>query len=198
MMLVEQTTVPLEALPLGALRDHLRLGSGFADDALQEGVLEECVRAAMAAVEARTGKALLARVWRWSVTAWRDLGRQVLPVAPVSAVTRFAIRDMNGIETEVAGERWRLEPDLHRPTIMATGLVLPTIPVGGAAEITFAGGFGPVWTDVPADLRQAMTMLAAHYYEHRHEVASAGGLPLGVAGMLERYRNVRLFGGGGR
>jgi uncharacterized phiE125 gp8 family phage protein len=198
MMLVEQTSVPGEVLPLGALRDHLRLGSGFADDALQDGVLEECLRAAMAAVEARTGKALLARVWRWSVTAWRDLGRQVLPVAPVTAVTGFAIRDMNGVETEVAGGRWRLEPDLHRPAIVAAGLVLPTIPVGGAAEIIFEGGFGPAWADVPADLRQAVMLLAAHYYEHRHEVASAGGLPQGVATMIERYRTIRLFGGGGR
>jgi uncharacterized phiE125 gp8 family phage protein len=198
MMLVEQTSVPVEALPLGALRDHLRLGSGFADDALQDGVIEECLRAAMAAVEARTGKALMARVWRWSVTAWRDLGRQVLPVAPVSAVTGFAIRDMNGVAAEVEAGRWRLEPDLHRPTVVAMGLVLPTIPVGGAAEITFAGGFGPEWTDLPADLRQAVMLLAAHYYEHRHEVAMAGGLPQGVAAMIERYRNVRLFGGGGR
>ena len=198
MMLVEQTSVPVEALPLGALRDHLRLGSGFADDALQDGVLEECLRAAMAAVEARTGKALLARVWKWSVTAWRDLGRQVLPVAPVSAVTGFAIRDMNGVETPVAAERWRLEPDLHRPTLVSTGLVLPTIPVAGAAEITFAGGFGPDWADVPADLRQAVMLLAAHYYEHRHEVGTGGGLPQGVAALVERYRTIRLFGGGGR
>lgn len=198
MMLVEQTSVPAEALPLGALRDHLRLGSGFADDALQDGVLEDCLRAAMAAVEARTGKALLARVWRWTVTAWRDLGRLVLPVAPVGAVTGFAIRDMNGVETPVAAERWRLEPDLHRPTLVSTGLVLPTIPVGGAAQITFAGGFGPEWTDVPADLRQAVLLLAAHYYEHRHEAAVAGGLPQGVAALIERYRTVRLFGGAGR
>jgi uncharacterized phiE125 gp8 family phage protein len=198
MMLVEQTSVPVEALPLGALRDHLRLGSGFADDALQDGLLEEVFRAAMAAVEGRTGKALVARIWRWSVTAWRDLGRQVLPVAPVSAVTGFAIRDMNGLVTAVETGRWRLEPDLHRPTLVATGLVFPTIPVGGAAEITFEGGFGPVWTDVPADLRQAVLLLAAHYYEHRHEVAGAGGLPQGVSTLIERYRTIRLFGGGGR
>jgi uncharacterized phiE125 gp8 family phage protein len=198
MMLVEQTAVPSSALPIQALREHLRLGTGFADDALQDGVLEECLRGAMAAVEARTGKALIARAWRWTVTAWRDLARQVLPVAPVSAVTAFAIRDMNGVVTPVAAERWRLEPDLHRPTLVSTGLVLPTIPVAGAAEITFTAGFAPAWSGVPADLQQAVMLLAAHYYEHRHEVASGGGLPQGVAALVERYRTVRLFGGGGR
>jgi uncharacterized phiE125 gp8 family phage protein len=198
MMLVEQTTVPVEALPVQTLKDHLRLGTGFADDGVQDEVLEACLRAALGAVEARTGKVLLSRVWRWSVTAWRDLGRLVLPVAPVSAVTEFAIRDRTGAETPVQAQRWRLEPDLHRPAVVATGLVLPSIPVGGAAELVFEGGFGPAWTDVPADLRQAVILLAAHYYEHRHEVASGGGIPGGVAALIERYRNIRLFGGLGR
>ena len=195
MMLTEQTTVPAAALPVQAFRDHLRLGTGFADDDLQDAVLESCLRAALGAIEGRTGKAILARTFRWSVTAWRDLGRQVLPVGPVGAVTGFAIRDRNGTETEVAAERYRLERDLHRPALVAGGLVLPTIPVGGSAEVTFEGGFGPGWTDVPADLGQAVMMLAAHYYEHRHDMAASDGMPGGIAALIERYRNVRLFGG---
>jgi uncharacterized phiE125 gp8 family phage protein len=198
MMLVEETAVPALALPIGALRDHLRLGTGFADDGLQDGVLEECLRAAIAAIEGRTGKVLLARNWRWSVTAWRDLARQVLPVAPVSEITFFAIRDRTGVETPVPSERWWLEADMHRPALVATGLMLPTIPVGGSAEIGFTAGFAADWAGVPPDLRQAALLLAAHYYEHRHEVASGGGIPQGVAAMVERYRQVRLFGGFGR
>ena len=197
MMLVEETVVPAAALPVAVLRDHLRLGTGFADDGLQDGVLEDCLRAAITAIEGRTGKALLTRVWRWSVSAWRDLGRQVLPVAPVSAVTGFAIRDRNGVETPVPAG-WRLAADLHRPAVVATGLVLPTIPVGGSAEFVFEGGFAAEWSGVPADLRQAVLLLAAHYYEHRLSVVEGGGLPAGVASMIERYRNVRLFGGFGR
>ncbi len=195
MMLTEQTTVPAAALPVQPLRDHLRLGTGFADDDLQDAVLESCLRGALGAIEGRTGKTLLSRSFGWSVTAWRDLGRQVLPVAPVTAVTGFAIRDRTGVEAEVAIERYRLERDLHRPALVASGLVLPTIPVSGSAEIAFDGGFGPAWTDVPADLGQAVLRLAAHYYEHRHDMAVSDGLPGGVAALIERYRNVRLFGG---
>ncbi len=61
MMLVEQTTVPGAALPVAEFKDHLRLGTGFADDGVQDGVLEAYLRAAMAAIEARTGKILLTR-----------------------------------------------------------------------------------------------------------------------------------------
>ena len=40
MMLVEETTVPLSALPVATFKDHMRMGSGFSDDGVQDGVLE--------------------------------------------------------------------------------------------------------------------------------------------------------------
>jgi len=42
-------------------------------------------------------------------------------------------------------------------------------------------------------------LLAAHYYEHRTETALGEGcMPFGVASLIERYRKVRLLGGGAR
>ncbi len=61
MMLVEQTSVPVAALPVAEFKDHLRLGTGFADDGVQDSVLESYLRASMAAIEARTGKVLITR-----------------------------------------------------------------------------------------------------------------------------------------
>ena len=52
MMLIEETTVPVAALPVAQLKDHMRLGSGFSDDGLQDTVLETYLRAAIAAIEA--------------------------------------------------------------------------------------------------------------------------------------------------
>ena len=50
-----------------------------------------------------------------------------------------------------------------------------------------------------ADLAQAVMLLAAHYYEYRDETALAEGcMPFGVASLIERYRIVRLYGGGAR
>ncbi len=43
------------------LREHLRLGTGFGEDGLQDPVLAGFLRAALAAIEGRTGKALIAR-----------------------------------------------------------------------------------------------------------------------------------------
>ena len=196
MMLVELTTVPPEALPVAAFKDHLRLGSGFADDGLQDSVLEGFLRAAIAAIEARTGKVLVSRSFSWTLNAWRDTAGQPLPLAPVTGITALVLVDGQGDETSVPVGTWRLEPDQQRPHLLPRGATLPRIPSGGSVRIEMQAGFGGVWADLPADLRQAVMMLASHFYEYRHETALNGGtMPFGVTALIERYRTVRMFMG---
>ncbi|MEZ5797291.1 MAG: hypothetical protein R3D63_07375 [Paracoccaceae bacterium] len=199
MMLTEVTAVPGAALPVEALKDHLRLGAGFALPAGQDALLEGYLRAALAAIEGRIAKALIARPFLWSVEDWHDAGEIALPLAPVSAIASVTLVDAAGgaVVLPVAG--WRLVSDLHRPRLTATGGVLPPVPSGGRSEIAFTAGFGPDWADVPADLQQAVLLLATEYFEHRHDDGASGpGLPFGVVTLIERWRQVRILGGGGR
>ncbi len=197
MMLVEETTVPASALPVAEFKDHLRLGSGFSDDGIQDAVLESYLRASMAAIEARTGKILIERTFSWTLTAWRDARRQPLPVAPVSAITAVTLLDMQGQETVVDADTWQLVPDMQRPSLLPAGSFLPQISAGGSVRISMMAGFGPAWRDLPADLAQAVLLLGAHFYEVRHEAAQASAsMPMGVTALIERYRTVRLFMGG--
>lgn len=197
MMLVEETTVPTAALPVAQFKDHMRLGSGFADDDLQDGLLESHLRAAIAAIEARTGKILIARNFMWTLSAWRDAYRQPLPVAPVAAISGVTLIDRLGVETAVAGLAWTLEVDTHRPRLVGLGGMLPTIPHDGSARIGMLAGYGSEWSDLPKDLAQAALLLAAHFYEFRHATGGSGGeIPFGVSALVAPYRNVRLFGGG--
>ncbi len=199
MMLVEQTTVPSTALPVAEFKDHLRLGTGFADDGVQDSVLESYLRASMAAIEARTGKVLIARDYSWTLTGWRELGRQALPVAPVTTVAEVKVIDRHGAETVIDADRYRLEQDAQRPRIVSTGMHLPMIPVHGSAEVQFTAGFGPDWQALPADLGQAVFLLAAHYYENRAAmIAGETPMPFGVSLLIDRYRSVRLFGEGAK
>ena len=198
MMLVEQTTVPSEALPVSEFKDHLRLGTGFADDGVQDNVLESYLRASMAAIEARTGKVLITRSYGWTLTGWRELSRQALPVAPVAAITEIKIIDRQGAETVVAPTAYRLEPDSQRPRIVATTAYLPQIPSHGSVEVKFDAGYGASWAELPPDLGQAVFLLAAHYYENRSAMVSGERpMPFGVSLLIDRYRTVRLFGGEG-
>ncbi len=197
MMLIEETAVQPAALPLVEFKAHLRLGTGFSDGDIQDPVLESFLRAAMAAIEARTGKVLLERTFSWTFTEWRDPGGQALPVAPVTGIASFVMRNRADEQETIAEGHYQLEQDMHRPVLRPIGNVLPQIPSGGTAEISFAAGYGASWDDLPADLGQAVLLLAAHYYEYRHETALGEGcMPFGVSSLIERYRTVRLFAGG--
>lgn len=197
MMLIELTTVPAAALPVQALKDHLRLGTGFGDEALQDALLESHLRAAIAAIEGRIGKALLARSFKLVLEDWRDATGQALPVAPVGAVASVTLIDVQGEATVVDASRYRLAPDPHRPKLVAVGMLLPAVPAEGRAEVVFEAGFGATWGDVPADLAQAALLLAAEFHERRHDASGRdGGLPFSVQALIERWRIVRVLGGG--
>ena len=196
-MLTEQTTVSGAALPLQALKDHLRLGSGFADDGMQDALIESHLRAAMAAIEARIGKVLLARRFLLTLQDWRAAGEQPIPVAPVSALVMVTLRDALGVPTVVAPARYRLVADTHRPKLAAVRMLLPSVPSDGQIEIVFDAGFGAVWGAVPPDLAQAVLLLAAEFYERRLEISGRSfGLPVTVQGLIEKWRTVRVLGGG--
>ncbi len=195
MHLKETSFVPASALPLGPFREHLRLASGFADTVTEEPLLEQFLRAAIASVEARTGRALFARGFELRVSAWRREFAQRLPLAPVVAITAVTLVDCAGAPRLVAPDQYYLDDDAMRPHLRARGVILPGIPTGGRAEVAFEAGFGPVWPDIPADLRQAVLLLAAQYYERR----DAGGdmdMTFGVRALLERWRDVRMGVGG--
>lgn len=199
MMLVEQTTVPSAALPVAEFKDHLRLGTGFADDGVQDSVLESYLRASMAAIEARTGKILITRSYNWTLTCWRELATQALPIAPVVVITEVKVIDELGVETVIAPNTYQLVPDSQRPHIRATTSALPTIPTYGSVEISFDAGYGASWAELPPDLGQSVFLLAAHYYENRSAmVAGEQPMPFGVSLLIDRYRTVRLFGEGAK
>lgn len=200
MMLVELTAPALEALPVAGLRAQLRLGSGFdmAEDAAETAALAGFLRAAIATIEARTGKVLLARQFRLRLDDWRDPAGQPLPLAPVTSVDRVEIYDGSGEMVVVDAAQWRLLPDAQRPVVVPRGSAwLPTVPQDGFVAITFSAGFGLSWDTVPADLAQAVLMVAARYYEDRTFEGSQSALPFGVSALIERWRSVRVLGGRG-
>ncbi len=197
MILTEETSVPDAALPVEPFKAHLRLGTGFGEDSLQDEVLRGFLRAAIAAIEGRTGKVLIERRFALTFDEWRSRTGLVLPVAPVSTIELVELRDAHGLSHEVATELYRLAPDAQRPVLRPVGALLPQIVQGGGASVVFSAGMSPDWEGLPADLVQAVLMLAAHYYEHRSDTGLGEGcMPFGVSSLIQRYRPVRIGMGG--
>jgi uncharacterized phiE125 gp8 family phage protein len=196
MMLIEETAIADAALPVDQFKAHLRLGTGFTEDSVQDEVLKGFLRAAIAAIEARTGKVLIERDFSWSLNGWREAAGEVLPVAPIMVIRAVTVTNAAGVDSPVDSGRFRLTADSQRPRLRPVGAALPAIPTGGSVKIAFAAGMAADWGGLPADLGQAVLLLAAHYYEYRDETAlGAGCMPFGVTSLIQRYRVIR-FGAG--
>lgn len=193
MDLSQTSPIPDASLPLAAFRDHLRLSSGFTDGTTQDALLDQYLRSAIATVEGRTGRALLTRDFTLKLARWRFDCGQVLPIAPVSAVASVTLLGRTGAPLLVDPARYTLQADGPRPRLVPTGSILPPIPTGGQAVIVLTAGFGLDWSDIPADLRQAVFLLAAQAYEGR-DTGTTEELDFGIRALLERWRDLRLGG----
>ena len=68
----------------------------------------------------------------------------------------------------------------------------------GAFRIAFDAGFGEGWDATPSDLRRAVLMLTAHYFDNRQEFApKAAATPFGVAALVQPWRPLRIGAGRG-
>lgn len=130
-MLITETHVPDAALPVAALKAHLRMGTGFGDDTLQDAVLGSFLRAAMAAIEAGTGKVLLEREFTLAVSSLRNASALPLTVAPVTVIADVQLIMRSGIETTVHSSVYWLERDAQTPRLRAAAACLPGPARGG-------------------------------------------------------------------
>ena len=192
MMMVELTSVPGAELPVAELADHLRLARGFSDDGSQDGQLEGCLRAALSGIEARIGKALFQRRFVLTLMAWHAADTHALPLAPIRSIDSVKLITRAGAETLVDAALYRLQPDGHRPVLVATGASLPTPSLGGTIEVEFTAGHAAEWSGIPGDLRQAVLILAGEYWGQNMDAQA--GIPFAVSVLLEPHRPVRLRG----
>ncbi|WP_299414672.1 head-tail connector protein [uncultured Sulfitobacter sp.] len=198
-MLIEETNIPDAALPVAAFKAHVRMGTGFSEDALQDAVIMGFLRAAIAAVEARTGKVLIEREFSQIAAVLSKSDVVALTVAPVTVVVDMQLVSRSGDAQIVNSAVYWLERDAQTPRVRAAAACLPSPEAGGELRVRFLAGYGPEWDDVPPDLQQAVLMLAAHYYEYRDDTAlSDGCMPFGVTSLIERYRMLRLGRSGAR
>jgi uncharacterized phiE125 gp8 family phage protein len=194
-MLTELEAAPSGPASVEAFAEHLRLSTGLA--ALQPSetaALDGILRAAGAAVESMTGRALIRRRFKWTVERWRDPCREVLPIAPVEQINAVTMVKAGGSWSAIDPSAWRLVKSQFDPALApARGGWLPQIPTGGMAEIEMVAGHAVDPAGVPDDLRQAVLLLAAHYHEQRHvSAAPMADIPYGVGALIARWRKVRL------
>jgi len=185
--MLEQITPPTAlAVPTQTLAEHLHLNTA-APELDETETLERLIQAATATIERQVQTALIMQTWRWSTSSWRT----PLPLTPVAAIESVEVIDQYG-ETKT-WDGWFLVHSSCPRVGTRKGQTRPNIPSDGHAQITFTAGYGTGWTDVPPDLRHAVTLLAAHYYEDREGGTDQHtALPSSVTTLIAPYRPIRL------
>lgn len=188
-MLVELSPPSAGPDELAELATHLRLPTGFEADPAAAAALTQAMVAALALVERHYGRALRQRGFRAAARVWD--GGVALPMVPAKRLTALSIEAEDGTRTSCAAEDYRLDPLTTPPRVtLRPGRPAPVSPDGGMILVDFDAGYGPAWGDAPADLRMAVLLTAAGFYE-------AGGdprgnePPLAAEALLAPYRRVR-------
>jgi uncharacterized phiE125 gp8 family phage protein len=148
-------------------------------------LLNGLLSAATVAIEEACGKSLMEQTWELKVSGPVD-GVIDLPKTPVISVDAITYLDGAEASQTLDVDDFALIGDEDRAWLQPKlGISWPnTVCRADAITVTFKSGFEDA-ASVPANLKQAIKMLAGHYYENREAVRDAerGGvieLPMGV------------------
>jgi len=175
-----------EPVSLAEARAFLRL-----DGTAEDGLVTTLIAAARLHLEGTTGRALVRQSWRLVLDRWPMEQALRLPVSPVLDLVAVRAFDEQDDEHAIGLGQFQFEP--AGLLVAATVAGMPVLRERLGIEIDYDAGYGAAG-DVPADLKQALLALVAHWFEHRDAtvVAASGTAPAGFDRLVAHYRAVRL------
>lgn len=175
-----------EPLSLTDAKAFLRVEHGDDDE-----VITALIAAARVHVEAMTRRALLMQTWRFVLDAWPPGGRFAPRIGPLRDLVAARVIDADGEAREIDGESFVVDGAAN--VIAAPCFALPTPGRAQAGiELDVICGYGADASDVPTDLRQAIRLLLAHWYDNRVATVDGALAPAGVSALLKPYRMLAL------
>ena len=186
----------IEPISVTDLKAHLRI-----DNAAEDAVLNSLITTARLQIEAALALALITQSWTLTFDRWPRRASVELPISPVQQITSVTVAQSGGpvtmlpsayiLDGQSIGARLIARDHWPQPSDVARGI-----------EIQLVAGFGATPTDVPAAIRQALLVLAAHWYTRRDAdgdctvtkgaASNSGPLPQPVNDLLAPYRRPRL------
>lgn len=182
----------VEPVSLAEAKAHLRIDT---DD--EDGLLASLITSARLHIEAHLNVVLLNQSWSVYFDSWPDDGVVVLPMAPLVSVNAVSIRSEQGDATIISDNNYYADISGRTPRLVRsrTGVWPPPKRKAGGIEITLTAGYGEEPEEVPQNIRQAILLLTAHWFENRELVSLSDrfvDVPAAVFALLQPYRRARL------
>ena len=155
----------ISPVSLATLKAHLRI-----DEATEDDILQMYLDAATAVAQEQLGKALISQTWNESVRYVN--GRVDLTVNHVQSLSSITYYDSDNVQQTatlsdfdlVAGDDWAYVESDAWPSLYSRA---------DAITFQYVAGFGSSPDSIPANIRQAILLLAGQYYANRENVSEA-------------------------
>lgn len=190
--LVLITAPTAEPVTTAEAKAHLRVD--ISDD---DTLIDRLITAARRRVEHDSLHALLTQTWELVLGGFPDADRIELPHPPLASITSVTYVDSAGASTAWASSNYAADTDsTPGRLVLGYGKSWPTFTPRpySAVKVRYVAG----WTaaaSVPAELRQALLLLVAHWYEQREAVPTGNGgvsavpVPLAYDALISDYRH---------
>lgn len=172
-----------DPLFIGQVRDWLELTDNSSDAKLLG-----LIKAATRVVESRTGLRLFTQTVAMRRSCFET--NMQLPTGPVQSITSVQYLDSANVLQTLGGSVYTVPLDNYRPTIsLASGQSWPAVyPNPYPITVTAVVGFGGI-NDQPEDIRTALMMLCAQWFDTRAAVSekAMSEMPNGLDTLLSDY-----------
>ena len=178
------TAPDVEPISLDEFKAQARYPIGISDP--QDGIFNIKIRAARTAIEKLCSIAMITRTLEMGLPSLAT--RIPLEVTPVTSKEDITIKykDQDNQEKTLAPDKYDLDDYtappaivIHEPPAISYSSVNPI-------KITYKAGYGATPSDVPADLREAVLIIATKMEAQRINAGNIMGL---VGHIIDNYRN---------
>lgn len=178
----------LEPVSLAQMKDHLRV-----EHSAEDTLISSYITSARLHIEARLAKLLITQDWRINFDSLPSGKVVELPLAPILALNSVSYYTQQAGPTLIPAVDYSIDLNSMRPKF-SLHLQRQNLRAFGAYELEVSAGYGPAVEDVPADIRHALKLLVAHWFENREAASplTRSHLPLGIRTILEPHRQVLL------
>jgi uncharacterized phiE125 gp8 family phage protein len=153
----------------------------------EDGVIDGYLLAARRYVETALRRQLVNATWRLTLDCFPACID--VPLPPLSSVSSITYVDTDGATQTLNSSLYRVD------TYSQPGRITPaydqvwpaTQAVTNAVTVTFVAGYGATYASVPQTIRQAICLLASHWYENREPIVVGtitAPLPMAVESLL--------------
>ncbi len=182
----------IEPIDLAQAKEYLRIDNNYEDD-----FINSLIVAARIHVESTISRALISQSWRVVRDDWPKDRIIKLPISPLISLSAITIYDDEGNANSLSLAQFLPQTKSAQARIFLPNIIdgLGQMRQRAAIEIDYVAGYGENSEDVPNDIKQAILILIAYWFEHREALVLAGSgsvVPSGFDRILAPFKSVKL------